>query len=348
MSSLLRKIKQKLADKYFLRIILNRNFKRGYKSFLETGTTSKEAYFAMLKLYCLTNGKFNETFNSKLILNNPPDKTPEVIDGGVIGKVNKKEFSSINEKLNQEGYANLNNKLPVEMTRRLYEYALQIPALTPPYNDSKNFYDELHPVSEIYKLDMLDLINNRDIQDLIMNPVLINVARNYLECEPIFDFPAMWWSTTFLKEASTDAAQLYHFDLDRIKWLKIFFYLNEVTPENGPHCYIKGSHRSGNKPKELLKRGYARIPDSDLKKYYRQEDFIEICGEVGTIFAGDTKCWHKGKRLEKGHRLVLEFEYTTSMFGANYPKLKVQQSSDAFKEFCRKNIRYSSNIYFDN
>ena len=136
--------------------------------------------------------------------------------------------------------------------------------------------------------------------------------------------------------------------MDRIKWLKIFFYVNDVAPENGPHCYIKYSHKPGNKPKELLKRGYKRIPDEDLEKYYKQEDFVELCGEAGSIIAGDTKCWHKGKHLTKGHRLVMQFEYTSSLFGSNYPKLIVNKSSDAFKEFCKNNQRYSSNIHFNN
>ena len=218
--------------------------------------------------------------------------------------------------------------------------------VVPPTYDKPVLYDPEKPTAEIYRFDRQDLVNDPEIQKLMMDPVLINVARNYLGSEPIFDFPALWWTSAFNKAASHEAAQLYHFDLDRVKWLKIFFYINGVSPDNGPHCYIKGSHRAGNKPAELLKRGYARIPDSDLKKFYKEEDFIELSAEAGAVFAGDTKCWHKGKPLKKGHRLAMEFEYTSSMFVSNYPKLIVQQCSDEFRAFCKANQTYASNIHF--
>lgn len=328
---------------YWLREKLN----NGYEVFLETGKTPEEACHALISLYCLTSGKFNDDFNNKLKKKNPAAIVPADLDG-VLGSYSSIDFIRTNNELNENGYVRFNKKLSKEVCDRFYNYALKTPATIPPAYDKKIIYDPLNPLAEIYRLDMQYLINNEDIQQLIMDPVLINIARNYLRCEPIFDFPAMWWSTSYQKEASSEAAQLYHFDMDRVKWLKIFFYINDVTSENGPHCYIKGTHKLGAKPPELLKHGYARFPDSDMRTYYKEEDFIELCGDAGSIFAGDTKCWHKGKNLQKGHRLVLEFEYTSSLFGGNYPKLEIRNSADEFKRFCNNNKIYSSNIHFNN
>jgi hypothetical protein len=158
----------------------------------------------------------------------------------------------------------------------------------------------------------------------------------------------MWWSTAYQKEASEEAAQLFHFDLDRIKWLKVFFYINDVTPENGPHCYIEGSHKVNAKPVDILNRGYVRIPDADLAPHYKPEAFKTVCGEAGSMFIGDTKCWHKGTPLKKGHRLVLELEYASSLFGANYPIMEVNNPSEAFKEFCAKNKTFAGHIRIKN
>jgi len=321
-------------------------FVEGYKEFLMNGTTSQDAYMSLINLYCLTNGRFNERMHRKISASNyflAVDNTNDEI----FGKLNKRDYQKINSVLNGNGYFYFENKLSIDMCSRLCDYALKNPANAHGHT-SKIVYDPLNPVSEVYRFDIVDLVNNGDIQRLIMNPALINVARNYLGCEPVFDFPAMWWSTSYKKEASSDAAQLYHFDMDRIKWLKILIYLNDVGPENGPHCYIKGSHKSGNKPEELLKRGYVRINDSDLNKYYDEKDFVELRGKAGAIFAGDTKCWHKGKHLTTGHRLVLEFEYTSSLFGSNYPKLIVKKPSHLFTEFCQKNKTYTSNIKLAN
>ena len=34
------------------------------------------------------------------------------------------------------------------------------------------------------------------------------------------------------------AAQMFHFDMDRPKWLKFFIYINDVNEKNGPHFFI--------------------------------------------------------------------------------------------------------------
>lgn len=322
-------------------------FNEGFETFTKTGQTPHESYMAMVDLFCSTDGKFLEDYNKKIIANFPAKPVNEPLSG-VLGTLNTSDFSSINSTLNKDGYANFNKKLSPQIVEKIRDYALKNPTKTAPKYDTPVIYNPEQPISEIYRFDMQDLINNKEIQDLIMDPVLINIARNYLGCEPIFDFPAMWWTTSFLKQASEEAAQLYHFDLDRIKWLKIFIYLTDVTEDNGPHRFIRASHIPGNKPKDILKRGYARIPDEDLMKYYKAEDFVVYYGEAGAMFAGDTKCWHKGTPLKKGNRLVLEFEYTSSLFGTNYPKLKVKNTSEEFKSFCLNNKHYATNIEFQN
>ena len=78
-----------------------------------------------------------------------------------------------------------------------------------------------------------------------------------------------------------------------------------------------------------------------------KEDFIEVSAPAGTIFAGDTKCWQKGMHVVKGHRLILEFEYTSSLFGANYPRLEVFVKNEKFQSFCESNKVFASNIHFN-
>ena len=351
--SSVRKIASAILPKSLKRILRNPNkgmedlFFRGYNDFLKTGSTPHESFVAMVDLYAATNGEFIDSVNKKIRKLNPASSVPSVIDG-IIGSYSARDFDVVNNELNRDGYSHFEKRLSPEFCKKLYDFAMRTPATVPPDYKDKILYDPAKPVAGVYRLDRQDIINNPEVQELVMDPVLINIARNYLECEPIFDYPAMWWSPAFSKEASGEAAQLYHFDLDRIKWLKLFIYVNDVTPENGPHCYIKGSHRAGNKPAELLKRGYARIPDSDLKTHYKETDFVMACAPAGSIFAGDTKCWHKSNHVSKGHRLVLEFEYTGSMFGANYPKLKIKKAASKLAGFSKMNKVYCSNMFFDN
>lgn len=342
MKNLFRKLFKKRKE----RKILENLYNESYVVFEKTGETPKEGHIALIDLYCKTNGKFNDTKNNEIIKKNPKKEVLNV-DSALLGSFTDEDFVETNNTLNKDGYAYFTKKLPSHLVDKIVQYALKTPTLMAPNYDEPIVLDSNNLKSEMYRFKADDLMNNTDIQELVMDPFLINIARNYLDSEPIFDFPAMWWSTNYLKEASSEAAQMYHFDLDRLKWLKIFFYLTDVTMETGPHCYIQGSHITGTKPTDLLKRGYARIPDQDLEKYYKKEDFKVICAEAGTIFAGDTKCWHKGTPLKEGLRLVLEFEYTTSLFGATYDKFKVNNYSPEFKEFCNKNTYYSSNFIFD-
>lgn len=343
MANLLSRITGKITREVYKRKGAYEDFSEGMKVFEETSITPPKAYSALINLYCSTNGEFNEQEHKKIATKNPPHPVSSPLSG-VVSIFDQAKFKKFNDTLNRDGYAFFEEKLPGRIVANIYRFASINGARIPPKYDSKVIYDPANPKAEIYRFDVNDLANNQDIQALMMDPVFINIARNYLGCEPIFDFPAMWWSTTFLKEASVEAAQLYHFDMDRIKWLKIFIYLTDVTPETGPHRYIRGSHQPGKKPAKILKRGYARIPDADLKGYYPEEDFKVICAPAGTIFAGDTKCWHKGTALKKDKRLVLEFQYTSSMFGSKYTRLEINNALPAFKNFCAKNPVYSSNI----
>ena len=204
-------------------------------------------------------------------------------------------------------------------------------------------FDPKDKKSNIYKFNSNDLIQNQWVQKLIMDPVLINIAGTYLGANPIFDFAAMWWSTDS-KTKKEDAAQEYHFDLDRPKWLKIFIYLTDVNKDNGPHCYISKTHKVGNKPQEILDRGYVRVTDKELEKYYPKSSLKEVTGPSGTIVFGDTSCWHKGKPIVKGDRLILQLEYTNSLFGLNLPKFNINNPSSSFTAFCKKNNIYTQNI----
>lgn len=169
-----------------------------------------------------------------------------------------------------------------------------------------------------YEFQEQDLINDSVVQTLIADMSFIAVAQAYLRCQPIIDVISMWWHTAFLERPDKDAAQFWHFDMDRIKWLKFFIYLTDVGPENGPHSFVSGSHRRGAIPDDLLSKGYARLTDEEVKRAYPEDRIIEFCGPRGTVIVEDTRGLHKGKHVERGDRLVLQIQFSNSLFGASY------------------------------
>lgn len=307
----------------------------GFLYFKFFGTTPYISHMAMVNLYCLTNGKFLSKFSEK-------EKFTFYVkqQSKLFNNVKTNDLKKVVEEINKEGYKIFDYQLNPKAVKDLKSLSYKLKAKV---GEDQIIFDPEDKKSNIYKFNPNDIINNHWVQHLIMDPVLINIAGFYLGSNPIFDFAAMWWSTD-LKEKKEDGAQEYHFDLDRPKWLKIFIYLTDVNKDNGPHCYISGTHKVGNKPQEILNKGYVRVADFELEKYYPKSSFKEVTGPAGTIVFGDTGCWHKGKPIVKGDRLILQLEYTSSLFGLNLPKFRISNPSTAFSKFCENNKVFTKNI----
>ena len=137
------------------------------------------------------------------------------------------------------------------------------------------------------------------------------------------DVLGMWWHTPFSDRPDSEAAQYFHFDMDRPKWLKFFIYLTDVETTSGPHTFIAGSHKTESIPSSLLSKGYARLTDEEVKNAFDEKDIIEFAAPRGTIIAEDTRGLHKGKHVQKGDRLILQLQFSNSLFGGYYPKAKM-------------------------
>jgi len=201
-------------------------------------------------------------------------------------------------------------------------------------------YPRSNPTGARYEYDSRLLLETAWFQKLLVDESLIEMAQQYLGCKPIIDITAMWWHTGFQPgKADSTAAQLYHFDLDRPKWLKFFFHITDVTSDSGPHCFVAGSHRSRALPNSFLKNGYVRFSDELVTKEFGQSPQLEFCVPKGTILAEDTRGLHKGKHVTKGDRLVLQIQFSNSTFGGAIEKRqiipKIPEMKIAFEKFPR-------------
>ena len=113
--------------------------------------------------------------------------------------------------------------------------------------------------------------------------------------------------------------------MDRIKWLKIFIYLTDVGQENGPHSFVRGTHRTGAIPLDVLRRGYVRLSDEDVSALYSENDILSFTAPRGSIIVEDTRGFHKGVNVLGDSRLMLQLQFSNSLFGTNYPKAQITQ-----------------------
>jgi hypothetical protein len=291
---------------------------KGAQTYRRTGRCPDNSYQSLVALHCLSQGYSNDILARLIKTRYRPVTFPNA--DGVLGNLTPADLDRITNEVRQNGYYIFPHLLAPEVCQRLLDFAMST-ACKPVAEagvQPATFYPRERPLAETYRFDEQSLLDNPDVQKLISDYSILALAQSYVGVPPILDLIVMWWSTAFAREASSEAAQLYHFDMDRIRWLKFFFYLTDVGPNNGPHCFVAKSHKRKGQPLHLLKRGYVRIPDEDIETYYPADDIKEITGPRGTMFVADTRAFHKGKPLQEGDRLILQFEFSNSLFGGGY------------------------------
>jgi hypothetical protein len=263
-------------------------------------------------------------------------KIPLNSQAGALGDLNFQDIQSHAKKLRQDGFVLFPGVLPAAVCDRLMQFAMQTPASVrrmdhEPETSAERvgLFSADAPLGVRYDYDTSVLLNNLDVQALLADRSLISIAQEYLGSRPVVDVLSMWWHTNYHAQPDSQAAQYFHFDMDRIKWLKVFVYLTDVGPDNGPHMFIKGTQRSGEIPATFLRRGYARLTDDEVFRQYPAERRIQFCAPRGSIIIEDTRGLHKGVNVRGAARLMLQLQFSNSLFGTNSPRSRLGVVRDA-------------------
>ena len=294
----------------------------GVASYNLRGNTPASAYQAFIRLFCLSRGRTNDVMNRVVRIVDRGSNLPQ--PSGLLGIRNVQDAERAAEQIRSDGYYVFQQTLSAQMCDRLLQFALSTPARVRPMKGQRNptaadaVYQRDKPVAARYDFRADDVINLPDVQGLMADPSLLWVAQSYLRTTPVADVTTMWWHTSFSNQPDEEAAQLYHFDMDRIQWLKFFIYLTDVDADNGPHCFIKGSHRTDGIPSALLTKGYARLQDQEVFQYFSRDAEVRFLAPKGTVIAEDTRGLHKGLELHNDDRLMLQLQFSNSLFGGSY------------------------------
>jgi len=222
--------------------------------------------------------------------------------------------------LNIDGYAILDTKLAPEIVSELATYFATAPCtltsdqkldLAP---EDRVVVNMENPLAEKYAVDTNAIVAHEIVRKMLTDRGLLQVAQEYLGSTPIVDIVTAWYSFPSASP-SHEAAQLFHFDLDRVRWVKAFFLLTDQTIETGAHLYIPGTQRDGGISSDLLAKGYARLEDHEVATYYPEDEWKSMVAPAGSILLEDTRGLHKGISLQRDHRLMLQFEYAQTLFG---------------------------------
>ena len=264
---------------------------------------------------------------------------------------NHKENNEIIKNINEDGLfiqENFLTSYEVEQIKKMisnYEFTLRTMDGEVKKNLTKSDtykFDPKNPKAVMYSVDSNFLINQKIIQQILLKNEIFDIGLKYFGTEPLLDHVSLSISTNFKKEPDKEAAQLYHFDLDKPKWLKFLTYVNDVGIDNGPHCFIKKTHKNNAIPFSLRSKGYIRIDDqnNNIKNMINNE--IKITGKAGTSIIEDTKGLHKGLVVKSGYRILLNIQINSSMFGSPSKKVNFNNiDKDLLEKFIEKKDFFS-------
>lgn len=287
----------------------------GYQQHLADDETPRVGYQAMRKLYGAPTTAAFDALAARAAGEHPLLDLPAQPAGLLAGRVDE-----VVRTLEDDGFAVLPEPLDPAICDELEAAAraatcVLVDPIEAAGGATTAVFDESAPVAVRYEVAEDDAVAIAAAQRLLADESLLAVAQRYLGAAPVQDLVAMWWSAAVGRRASSAAAQLFHHDLDRLRFLKWFVFLTDVDEDTGPHVYARGSHRS--KPRALRLDG--RHADAEVEAAY-PGDCQVIAGPRGTMFMADTIGMHKGLDLHRGHRLVFQLEWATSLFGAPFTR----------------------------
>ncbi len=150
----------------------------------------------------------------------------------------------------------------------------------------------------------VDTLSCQPLLALANHPTLLATVAQYLGAKPSMASLQTWWT---FGEHSVQGQKhyddVYHRDVDDLRFVKLFIYLTDTTVSTGAHSFIKGSHRSN----QLIRRG--PITDTQAQESFAGSDFVTVTGDAGTVFLEDTWGVHRPLPATTGRRLIFSVLY---------------------------------------
>lgn len=112
--------------------------------------------------------------------------------------------------------------------------------------------------------------------------------------------------TSWPTEGAPFGSQLWHRDTENgPNCLRAMVYLTDVTMQNGPFCFVPGSHQGG----RLDPKVCDRFPDWGFEEIIPKEHWETYEGPRGSVILFDTMGYHRGLPNVSSRREALVFTY---------------------------------------
>lgn len=134
---------------------------------------------------------------------------------------------------------------------------------------------------------------------LVFSNLIVDVGYAFYGCLPgITDVSVM---RTFVNQLPPDGFGLFHCDYQSPRFIKFFFYLHDVGPDDGPFCYVRGSH----KRKPWNWRGNNQRDLANIQSIYGADEVCRLTAKAGDLIIADVSGFHCGIKPRAQPRTVL-------------------------------------------
>ena len=167
-----------------------------------------------------------------------------------------------------------------------------------------------------------DIIEAPHLIELANNPLILNIAQQYLGCVPsLYQMNVMHSFHKYSKNLGV--AQNFHRDVDNLRFCVLFVYLTDVDRNSGPHQYIKKTTHFSKIDEVVKKYNKQTKKNMDPKVFFDKDkkyghefcekvfknDIEQIEGPAGYAFLADVYGLHRGLPPLENDRLLFWARY---------------------------------------
>jgi hypothetical protein len=154
-------------------------------------------------------------------------------------------------------------------------------------------------------------LENHPFFQFAISPEILSVVSKYFGMHPQLNMIQLNWSYNFFEKEH--GAYLWHKDDDDFTQLKVIVYLDEVTNQSGPFCFIAKTHPFGiHNLKVPDSLGHYKT-DAEMERVFSDKgEWIEAVGPEGAVIFADTSGFHRGLKPVTGERLALFLAFTSN------------------------------------
>jgi hypothetical protein len=146
------------------------------------------------------------------------------------------------------------------------------------------------------------------------DPKVLSIVAGFLGAKPTISLLTAWWSMPH-GDGKAEEAELFHRDVDDIRFVKLFCYLTDVDEVSGPHMFVPGSQNIDRLTK------IRRYQDREIKEAFGENSLSMFTGKAGTAFLENTYGFHRGVPPTQKPRLLFQVLYSlrNSIYGPDRP-----------------------------